>query len=523
MKENTNLVTKTPEELSPEQEKEILSLIKAEASSFVPDKLLSVLKACGIESEVSEEDEAFVLGMLKGNSFVPDDKAALEKTTGIVTPDLKKDEKALTRRMRREASAFVPNKKHEIYSKTGLKEHFSFSRFMKKNWAFVGAGAAAIAGLSIGANAYLNNREIVNAASSYINVSITPSTCDVQAPMRGYEGTSEAQANNYKPSWGMSADNKNLVTDVKANNYSANLVAVRSDNLLEKSAYQAVADLINPCYEKGYLEAVDKASLNTITIDIVSTIDNYADVYEDSFKQALNSALQKDRVYANVEFNVFKIDTLVRSDHLKMSKISKIYSTFNREVDPSIIANCNEETISNLESAIDSTALARLSELGLKHLTEGIKETFLSFIGAKQITSSISESEFKQMREELASHSWFLRQYFGTEDVDKLYDSFNDDSGAIYISDLNKFMMDENPMLKDLYKEVRNYILAKATETEEDFSNYLLSVSKYAESAQKSTGYFPDAGKADPGIWSHGDGWCEPGWGPGGWGGWWRP
>ena len=84
-------------------------------------------------------------------------------------------------------------------------------------------------------------------------------------------------------------------------------------------------------------------------------------------------------------------------------------------------------------------------------------------------------------------------------------------------------MMDENPMLKDLYKEVRNYILAKATETEEDFSNYLLSVSKYAESAQKSTGYFPDAGKADPGIWSHGDGWCEPGWGPGGWGGWWRP
>ena len=164
MKENTNLVIKTPEELSPEQEKEILSLIKAEASSFVPDKLLSVLKACGIESEVSEEDEAFVLGMLKGNSFVPDDKAALEKTTGVIAPDLKKDEKALTRRMRREANAFVPNKKREIYNKTGLKEHFSFARFMKKNWAFVGAGAAAIAGISIGANAYLNNREIVNAA-----------------------------------------------------------------------------------------------------------------------------------------------------------------------------------------------------------------------------------------------------------------------------------------------------------------------------------------------------------------------
>ena len=48
------------------------------------------------QSEVSEEDEAFVLGMLKGNSFVPDDKAALEKTTGVITPDLKKDEKALT-------------------------------------------------------------------------------------------------------------------------------------------------------------------------------------------------------------------------------------------------------------------------------------------------------------------------------------------------------------------------------------------------------------------------------------------
>ncbi|MBR5990501.1 MAG: hypothetical protein IK034_01530, partial [Bacilli bacterium] len=365
MKENTNLVTKTPEELSPEQEKEILSLIKAEASSFVPDKLLSVLKACGIESEVSEEDEAFVLGMLKGNSFVPDDKAALEKTTGVIAPDLKKDEKALTRRMRREANAFVPNKKREIYNKTGLKEHFSFARFMKKNWAFVGAGAAAIAGISIGANAYLNNREIVNAASSYINVSITPSTCEVQAPMRGYEGTSEAQSNNYKPSWGMSADNKNLVTDVKANNYSANLVAVSSANLLEKSAYQAVADLINPCYEKGYLEAVNKDSLNTITIDIVSTIDNYADIYEESFKEALNSALQRDRVYANVEFNVFRIDTLVRTDHLKMGKISKIYSTFNRDVDVKVIADYSEELINNLDAAISSTALARLSEVGL--------------------------------------------------------------------------------------------------------------------------------------------------------------
>ena len=523
MKENTNLVIKTPEELSPEQEKEILSLIKAEASSFVPDKLLSVLKACGIESEVSQEDEAFVLGMLKGNSFVPDDKAALEKTTGVIAPDLKKDEKALTRRMRREANAFVPNKKREIYNKTGLKEHFSFARFMKKNWAFVGAGAAAIAGLSIGANAYLNNREIVNAASSYINVSITPSTCEVQAPMRGYEGTSEAQSNNYKPSWGMSADNKNLVTDVKANNYSANLVAVSSANLLEKSAYQAVADLINPCYEKGYLEAVNKDSLNTITIDIVSTIDNYADIYEESFKEALNSALQRDRVYANVEFNVFRIDTLVRTDHLKMGKISKIYSTFNRDVDVKVIADYSEELINNLDAAISSTALARLSEAGLNYLTDGIKETFLSFTGEKQIKSSLAPEEFDMCRNELASQAWRLRNYFGTEDVEKLSQFLSDDSGAIYISDLNKFMMDENPMLKDLYKEVRNYVLAKATETEQDYNSFLQSVSKHAESAQKSTGYFPDAGKADPGIWSHGEGWCEPGWGPGGWGGWWHP
>ena len=523
MKENTNLVTKTPEELSPEQEKEILSLVKAEASSFVPDKLLSILKACGIESEVSEEDEAFVLGMLKGNSFVPDDKAALEKTTGVITPDLKKDEKALTRRMRREANTFVPNKKREIYDKTGLKEHFSFARFMKKNWAFVGAGAAAIAGLSIGANVYLNNRDIVNAASSYINVSITPSTCEVQAPMRGYEGTSEAQSNNYKPSWGMSADNNNLVTDVKANNYSANLVAVSSANLLEKSAYQAVADLINPCYEKGYLEAVNKDSLNTITIDIVSTIDNYADIYEENFKEALNSALQRDRVYANVEFNVFRIDTLVRTDHLKMGKISKIYSTFNRDVDVKVIADYSEELINNLDEAISSTALARLSETGLKTLTEGIKETFLSFTGAKQIKSSLTPEEFEMCRNELASQAWRLRNYFGTEDVDKLFQFLSDENGAVYISDLNKFMMDENPMFKDLYKEVRNYILAKATETEQDYNNFLQSVSKHAESAQKSTGYFPDVGKADPGIWSHGEGWCEPEWGPGGWGGWWHP
>ena len=522
MKENTNLVTKTPEELSPAEEKEILSSIKAEASSFVPDKLLSVLKACGIESEATEEDEAFVLGMLKENSFVPNDKAAVEKATGVA-PEMRKDEKVLTRRMRREANAFVPNKKREIYGKTGLKEHFSFARFMKKNWAFVGVGAAAIAGISIGTSAYFNNRAIGNAASSYINVSITPSTYEAQPPMRGYEGTSEAQANNYKPAWGIAADKQNVVTEVMANNYSANLVAISSDNLLEKSAYQAVANLINPCYEKGYLEAVDKQSPNTITIDIVSTIDNYADVYEDHFKDALNDALQKDRVYANVQFNVFKIDTLVRSDHLKMAKISKIYSTFDREVDPKVIADYNEDTVNNLDAAINSAALARLSETGLKHLTDGIKETFLSLTGERQITSSLTEQQFIDKRNELISQAWRLRQYFGTEDIEKLIGFLTDESGAIYVSDLNKFMMDENPMLKDAYRDVRNYILAKATETEEDYNNFLMSVSKHAESAQKSTGYFPDVSKVDPGIWSHGEGWCDDGWGPGGWGHWWRP
>ena len=111
MKENTNLVTKTPEELSPLEEKELLSLIKAEASSFVPDKLCSILEACGIESGVSEEDEAFVLGLMKTNVFVPNDKEALNKATGAFAPKAGKEEQALARRMRREANAFVPDKK----------------------------------------------------------------------------------------------------------------------------------------------------------------------------------------------------------------------------------------------------------------------------------------------------------------------------------------------------------------------------------------------------------------------------
>ena len=278
MKENTNLVTKTPEELSPAEEKEILSLIKAEASSFVPDKLLNILVACGIESEISEEDEAFVLGALMKNDFVPMDKVSLGKATGAFAPSVTKEEKAITHRMRKEADSFVPNKKREIYGETGLKEHFSFPRFMKKRWAVLGASALAVAGMTFGATAYFNNREIVNAASSYINVSITPSTYDAVTPLRANENDEERQANTYKPSWGMTTDNKNIVTDVSANNYSANLVAVKSDKLIEKSAYQAVADLINPCYEKGYLEAVDKTYPNTITINIVSTIDNYADI-----------------------------------------------------------------------------------------------------------------------------------------------------------------------------------------------------------------------------------------------------
>jgi hypothetical protein len=320
----------------------------------------------------------------------------------------------------------------------------------------------------------------------------------------------------------MTADNNNLVKQVSANNYSANLIAVKSDDLLEKSAYHAVADLINPCFEKGYLEAVDKTSPNTITIDIVSTMDNYGDVYEDHFKDALESALQKDRVYANVQFNVYHIGSLVKTDTIKMGKISKIYTTFNREIDVETIADGDENILDNLDATINATALARLSEAGLEQLTKGLKETYLSYLGIKPITSNISEYEFNARKNDLANMAWCLRRYFGTDDCDKLSNALSHEDGAIYVSDLTAFMGDENPMLRDNYKEVRNYILAKATSSKENYIRFLEDLARHAKSAQKSTGYFPDASKADPGVWSHGEGWCEDDWGPGGWapGGW---
>lgn len=518
MKENTNLVTKTPEELSPAEEKELLSLIKAEASSFVPDRLCEILEACGIESGISEEDEAFVLGLMKGNAFIPDGKESLNRATGAFAPKATKDESSLARRVRREANAFVPDKKQEIYDKTGLKEHFSFQRFMKKGWPFLSGAALAVAGIAIGTRVYVRDQEEIKAATSYINVAITPSTCEAPALAKDVE----PKTNNYRPSWGMTADNNNLVKQVNANNYSANLIAVNSDDLLEKSASRAVADLINPCFEKGYLEVVDKASPNTITIDIVSTIDNYGDIYEDHFKEALELALQKDRVYANVQFNVHHIGSLVKTDTIKMGKISKIYSTFNREIDVETIAESDEKTLDDLYTAINSTALARLSEAGLDQLTKGLKETYLSYLGIEPITSSISEWEFNARKNDLASMSWCLRQYFGTDDCEKLSNALSREDGAIYVSDLNAFMIDENPRLKDNYREVRNYILAKATSSKENYIRFLEDLVKQAKLAQKSTGYFPDASKADPGVWSHGEGWCEDDWGPGGWapGGW---
>ena len=205
-----------------------------------------------------------------------------------------------------------------------------------------------------------------------------------------------------------------------------------------------------------------------------------------------------------------------------MGKISKIYSTFNKEVDADVIADCSEEVVNELDNAINSTALARLSETGLKHLTDGLKDTYLSYLGIKQIRSTLSEEQFKAKREELISQAWRLRQYFGTDDFEKLTNFLSSESGAIYTSDLNLFMMNEEPMLKDTYREVRNYLLAKATSTEDTYSRFLIDLARHATWAQKSTGYFPDVSKADPGIWSHGEGWSDDGWGNGGWGHWWN-
>src|SRR5574344_1706012 len=254
--------------VAPEEEKEMKGLLKEEAASFVPDKLQDVMKAAGISNAVSEKEEEDLIKALEGETkaFVPNDLGAVKKATGTYNPYLDQEALATQEKLHNEGADVVPNVEDKVYKETGAKKHFSFGAYFKKHWipltSGVAVAAAAIAVIAIVPNLVKQT----SASTTYVSVTITPAsslltTTGVSGLVSTTLDEADAQAgtsyslNRYTPSWSFVADAANLVkaSTFTPMNYSGKLLESNYNLSIAEgiTAYEATAKLIPPSYQGG--------------------------------------------------------------------------------------------------------------------------------------------------------------------------------------------------------------------------------------------------------------------------------
>jgi hypothetical protein len=210
----TNRLDSSLPEVSPSEEKEIISKLNAEAYAFVPDKLLDIMAACHLDASVAPADEAEIISALEGESqaFTTHSLSSIQKATNTYNPSLDTASLALNEKVKNEGADIVPNVEDEVYEKTGARRHFSF----KKHWiawtSGMLVGAASIAMVVM----VTNGTFATSAEGTYVSVTVTPASyastqTSIAYAYNSASSTTTTSMNSYTPKWSFSADASNLV------------------------------------------------------------------------------------------------------------------------------------------------------------------------------------------------------------------------------------------------------------------------------------------------------------------------
>ena len=413
MKESNNLkpinkLDSSLPEVSPLEEKKILSQLNAEAYAFVPDKLMDIMAACHLDSSVAPEDEEAIVAALEGESqaFTPHSLNAVQKATNTYNPALDTASLALNEKVKNEGADIVPNVEDQVYEKTGAHRHFSF----KKHWIAWTSGVLVSAASIAMVVMVTNGTFATSAEGTYVSVSVTPASYAASQTSVAYAYNSNSATttmNSNTPKWSFSADASNLVelSTFSADNYSAKLVAYTPTSKVQ--AYEMVKNLVAPSYKSGYLETKDPSVRNLITITVSSTQSDYSSKYADEYQSQVNAALTSNKIYATVNF-VFN-DLSASLQNVKDATAESYVQLFNGLSDAyngglsiDVIKSIPTDIVDAMNNVISSAATAKLSLRSLRALKQGLVKSYNYYVGNEK--SSLSADEAKKKRDTLINN-----------------------------------------------------------------------------------------------------------------------
>ncbi len=507
----------TDDKLAEKEEAELLSLLRGEAYAFIPDRLSSVLRSCGVigsDGQNGEKNE--IIAAIRGEPFAPNLLPSIEKEIGIFDPFRNHYAIALTEKMRNEGRDIVPNVKKQVYERTGLRPRFSLRHPL--DGRLIAFGLLGTIGLGLGSAALLSGLSAEPVAASYITVSVTPASfAAVESESQSSSsGFSPNAINGFQPSWGFAADETNIVTSFSYANRSAWL-ALQSGTFapVGKNACEAIPDLIPPAHANGYLETDDKTKRNIIRISVFTTDDSYEAKYSANYAEALDAALRSadNRIYARIYFSAQAIDGRNLRGFAKEPGLPiGLYSAFC-DNDGSVGLTLEEieegkmDVLRPLRDAVDAGQRAKLSDMALRGLKRGLAESYRLYLNPTK--PNATEEEVAAWRAELKEASGSIPWLRGDDALSLI------DQDAYYI--MGGDIGFGGTETWGLYAKIRDYVLKKRTADQTSYIAYLKEIGELAEKGQESTGYLPDAPTGiDMGGHSPGGGPNAGDWGEGG-------
>ncbi|MCI1245419.1 MAG: hypothetical protein LKG11_05700 [Bacilli bacterium] len=537
-------------ELTPEDEKSILSSIKLESASFVPDKLEAIIKETIIKIEVlpAKEEKAILSSLNReGAAFVPNRLLAIQKATGVVPLPSDQESLAIHEKVKNEGEALAKKSESTVFQKTGTKRRWSFPATFRSNkipWVGLVATTAASIALTIGLVSDDGDKALGTIA--YVSLSVESASGYNANANRASIGECESgyvpnSANTYIPTFSFVTDGRNVAkaNTISANNYSATLVkkkigVISSD--IEASSLIA-NKLLPSSYDLGYLETKNNKLRNNITVNVYCGNPDFVANYENRYQNAINAYLSENKIYSDVTFETASdssIGAFINDvDSRKAERIVKAYSFLsdngaNDEWKTCLgaLAKEDDDVLDALIDAFTATASSQLSDRALENVHDGIALAYYRYITDYSLAETedakkLQEALAKQLRHIASMLPWaqsggFERQKSNLKD-DSYYVISNGEwegAASAYQEGMVSGIANQGDALA-IFFHIRDLIMANV-EDAGDFVDIMRKVSKRSRDFGTHAGAFPDDGEHDGGYHDHGNGNQGGDWGSGG-------
>ena len=385
-------------------------------------QLNSQNKACRGKKSIGEK-EIISLIQKEASSFVPNDLTAIEKATGTFNPFKERDDLTITEIFHNEGADIVPNLQNKIMAKAGVKKSFSFNRFVRNHLtAIVLSGLVVVGGITAGFFVSGSDTASLGAADgTLVSVSFQSASSYYSDDEGVNYSYNNREINNYIPTFTFQVQNEDnlaLKDTLSPCNYSASLISQSQTtaftSLTNEKAPAFLSRLIKPTYDQGYLEAVDATRANNITITVISSMKDYLSTYQNDYLSSINETLSDSKYNINTYAKVKFVDA--SSTFAKLSNVGKEKA---RQIalaywlyDVNGTANLNADSLYDeddgvLASLIGAASAIRKAPLSPMAMNNAISGTAKAYSNYKNGVAALP-GDMKELKNKMVEYSSFL-------------------------------------------------------------------------------------------------------------------